>query len=149
MASPRPFAAPAPAPGLPGLPRSAQDVPAVFARRFNSGDAEAVQEMYAPDAVFVPRSGAPATTPEAIRRANAGFLGLGLPITVRPRHVHVAGDTALLIVDWELDADGGGPGPVRGTATDVARRGPDGRWRYVIDSPFGGDAPDTTTPGAP
>lgn len=24
-----------------------------------------------------------------------------------------------------------------GTATDVARRGPDGLWRYVIDNPFG------------
>jgi ketosteroid isomerase-like protein len=26
---------------------------------------------------------------------------------------------------------------VDGTATDVARRGPDGLWRYVIDNPFG------------
>lgn len=39
-----------------------------------------------------------------------------------------------MIVDWEL----GGEGPrVAGTATDVARRGIDGRWRYVIDNPFG------------
>ncbi len=112
-------------------------MPAAFAQRFNSGDADAVQEMYAPDAVFVPRGGAPATTPDAIRRANAGFLGLGLPITVRPRQVQVAGDTALLVVDWELDGEVDGA-RVRGTATDVARRGGDGRWRYVIDSPFGG-----------
>ncbi|MFE6165805.1 hypothetical protein ACFQ7F_43675 [Streptomyces sp. NPDC056486] len=28
-------------------------------------------------------------------------------------------------------------GVVRSTATDVARRGADGHWRYVIDSPFG------------
>ncbi|GAA2400924.1 hypothetical protein [Streptomyces coeruleofuscus] len=26
---------------------------------------------------------------------------------------------------------------VEGTATNVARRGSDGRWRYVIDNPFG------------
>ncbi len=26
---------------------------------------------------------------------------------------------------------------VDGTATDVARRGADGCWRYVIDNPFG------------
>ncbi|MFD8545165.1 YybH family protein [Streptomyces sp. NPDC059649] len=177
---------------LPGLPRTAQDVPYVFAARFNAGDADAVHEMYAPDAVFVPPDGAPATTPEEIRRANAAFLALGLPITVRPRQVRVAGDTALLVVDWEIATgeeltgaglageeltgeeltgeglagdggmgdrggsygavDSGGSygavdssgshgavaGPVRGTATDVARRGPDGHWRYLIDSPFGG-----------
>ncbi len=137
----------------PGLPRTAHDVPYVFAARFNAGDPDAVQEMYAPDAVFVPPDGVPATTPEGIRRANAAFLALGLPITVRPRQVRVAGDTALLVVDWELGAgkgegkgegaDGRGAhgavaGPVRGTATDVARRGPDGHWRYLIDSPFGG-----------
>ncbi|MEU8826165.1 hypothetical protein [Streptomyces sp. NPDC048636] len=26
---------------------------------------------------------------------------------------------------------------VEGTATDVARRGPDGFWRYAVDVPFG------------
>jgi hypothetical protein len=26
---------------------------------------------------------------------------------------------------------------VEGTATDVARRGPGGLWRYVTDNPFG------------
>ncbi|MFJ3969784.1 hypothetical protein ACIPYR_16745 [Streptomyces parvus] len=26
---------------------------------------------------------------------------------------------------------------IAGTATDVARRGPDGLWRYVVDNPFG------------
>jgi ketosteroid isomerase-like protein len=48
----------------------------------------------------------------------------------------VAGDIALLIVGWSiagLDA--------QGTATDVARRGPDGRWRYVIDNPYGTGTP--------
>lgn len=37
---------------------------------------------------------------------------------------------ALLIVGWTI-------GDVTGTATDVARRAADGRWRYVIDNPFG------------
>ena len=35
--------------------------------------------------------------------ANARFQGLGLPIDVRPRHVYVADDIALLIVDWTID----------------------------------------------
>ncbi|MFF1903517.1 YybH family protein [Kitasatospora sp. NPDC058218] len=112
--------------------------PAVFAAAFNSGDLAAVEQVYAPGAVFVPAPGSPVTGPE-LTRASADFLALGLPITVRPRHTYVADDIALLIVDWTID----GPGPdgthlhLEGTATDVARRDPDGTWRYVIDNPFG------------
>ncbi|MFF4615364.1 Cif family virulence factor [Nonomuraea jabiensis] len=59
--------------------------------------------------------------------ANQHLQSFGLPIEARPRHAYVAGDIALLIVDWSM----------RGTATDVVRRGPDGRWHYVIDNPHG------------
>ncbi|MER5301597.1 nuclear transport factor 2 family protein [Streptomyces lasiicapitis] len=113
------------------LPQRPEDVPSAFAERFNSGDADAVRELYEPDAAFVPESGAPVHGADAIAAQNAPFLALGLPISVTPRHVHVAGDTALIVVDWDID------GKVRATATDVARRGADGCWRYVIDSPFG------------
>ncbi|MEU6424431.1 DUF4440 domain-containing protein [Microbispora sp. NPDC046973] len=115
-----------------------EDVPMVFAERFNSGDYEAVAEVYETGAVFVPEPGSPLTGTQA-HAANGRFVGLGLPITVRPRHVYSTGDIALLIVDWVIDGTGRDGRPVRieGTATDVARRGQDGRWRYVIDNPFG------------
>ncbi|MER6827529.1 DUF4440 domain-containing protein [Streptosporangium sp. NPDC000563] len=115
-----------------------EDVPTVFAERFNAGDADAVAEIYESDAVFVSESGAPLTG-EQINIANGRFLDLGLPITVRPRHVHTTGDLALLIVDWVIDGTdrGGRPVHFQGTATDVARRGQDGYWRYAIDNPFG------------
>ncbi|MBO8193294.1 DUF4440 domain-containing protein [Streptomyces oryzae] len=95
--------------------------------------------MYEPGAVFVSPDGSVADSPEGIVRANAGFLALGLPITVRPRHVHATQDTALLIVDWEIEGPGpdGQPVHLTGTATDVARRGVDGVWRYAIDRPAG------------
>jgi uncharacterized protein (TIGR02246 family) len=115
-----------------------EDVPVVFAERFNTGDAEAVAELYEDGAVFVPEPGSPLTGNEA-HAANARFLSLGLPITVRPRHVYTAGDIALLIVDWVIEGKDrdGRPVHIEGTATDVARRGQDGRWRWVIDNPFG------------
>ncbi|MFE0174429.1 YybH family protein [Streptomyces sp. NPDC059002] len=113
------------------LPTRAEDVPAAFAERFNSGDADAVRALYEERAAFVPESGDAVHGSAEIAAANAPFLAVGLPIAVRPRHVHVAGDVALLVVDWEIE------GVVRSTATDVARRGADGFWRYVIDSPFG------------
>ena len=49
--------------------------------------------------------------------------------SVSPRHVYTSGDIALLIVDWFIAGMGrdGAPVHIEATATDVARRGPDGR----------------------
>jgi ketosteroid isomerase-like protein len=115
-----------------------EDVPTVFAERFNSGDLEALAEVYEEGAVLVLEPDAPLTGLDA-HAANAGLATLGVPITVRPRHVYTTGDQALLIVDWEIDGTDrdGRPVHIEGTATDVARRGPDGYWRYAIDNPFG------------
>lgn len=103
--------------------------PAVFARAFNSGDPRAVDRLYEDGGILVARPGEPTTGTER-HAANARIMGS--PIDVRPRHVYVTGDIALLIVDWSIEKSG-----FSGTATDVARRGPDGFWRYVIDNPFG------------
>ncbi|QKW39742.1 DUF4440 domain-containing protein [Actinomadura sp. NAK00032] len=123
---------------MPRLADRPEDVPHVFAERFNSGDPSAVAEMYAEGAVFVPVPGTPLTGDDA-QAANAEFMSLGVPIAVVPRHVHTAGDLSLLIVDWVIeghDRDGNSV-RIEGTATDVARRCPDGHWRYIIDNPFG------------
>ncbi|MGI5126335.1 YybH family protein [Pseudonocardia sp. CA-107938] len=102
-------------------------LPHAFAAAFTSGDP--VEAFYEPDAVFVDRSGT-ALTGAARVTANTAFQALGQPLDVTPRHVFTAGDVALLVVDWTI-------GEITGTATDVARRGTDGRWRYVVDNPFG------------
>ncbi|MDL4818275.1 YybH family protein [Actinomadura opuntiae] len=115
-----------------------EDVPQVFEERFNSGDTAAVADLYEDGAVFVPEPGAGLSGADA-RAANERFVALGVPIKVTPRHVYAAGDVALLIVDWVIDGTGrdGVPVHIEGTATDVARRGADGCWRYAVDNPFG------------
>lgn len=120
------------------LATSPEEQPHAFAAAFNTGDPDAIERVYEEAGVFVSIPGRP-TTGAARREANARMAALGLPIEVRPRHVYVADDVALLIVDWVIAgtaADGEGL-EIRGTATDVARRGADGIWRYVIDNPFG------------
>jgi ketosteroid isomerase-like protein len=115
-----------------------EEVPAVFAERFNSGDAAALAQVYEDAAVLVPQPGTPVTGPD-LHAANGRLQKLGVPISVRPRHVYRNGDLALLIVDWAIDGTDreGRVVHVEGTATDIARLGSDGRWRYVIDNPFG------------
>jgi len=112
--------------------------PAVFAAAFNSGDAAAVERVYEDLGVLVPEPGTSAAGADR-EAGNARLLGLGLPIDVRPRHIYVADDIALLIVDWAIDGTGpdGEHVDINGTATDVARRGADGKWRYIIDNPHG------------
>jgi ketosteroid isomerase-like protein len=120
------------------LTRDVAEHPHVFARAFNSGDPAAVEAVYETDGLLVPQPGLPVTG-NARAEANKRLMDLGLPIEVRPRHVYVNGDLALLIVDWTISGTGpdGQPVHVEGTATDVARRGPDGFWRYAIDNPMG------------
>ncbi|NUU25759.1 MAG: DUF4440 domain-containing protein [Streptomycetaceae bacterium] len=120
------------------LTKDAASHPKVFEAAFNSGDAALVAKVYEEGAAFVPEPGT-AVTGDELHAANARFLGLGLPITVHLRHSYVAGDIALLVVDWTIDGTGpdGEPVHIEGTATDVARRGADGFWRYVVDNPFG------------
>lgn len=103
--------------------------PHEFAAAFNTFDLAEVERLYVPGGVFVERPGQPAGP-----AANRNMLDLGRPLEVRPRHAYESGDLALLIVDWRI-------GDLTGTATDVARKGADGRWRYVIDNPFGTTVP--------
>ncbi|QKV93835.1 nuclear transport factor 2 family protein [Streptomyces sp. NA02950] len=118
--------------------------PHAFAEAFNTFDPEALDQVYEPDAGFVPEPGRMLTGAERLR-ASEEFLRLRVPIRVTPRHTYTVGDLALLIMDWTVEGTAADGSEVRieGTATDVARRGPDGYWRYALDIPFG------TAPAAP
>ncbi|PZT74838.1 MULTISPECIES: YybH family protein [unclassified Streptomyces] len=127
---------------LHGPPTDPAELPAAFERAFNSGEIDAVDRLFAPGAVFVTAPGLSVRDDER-RAANADFLGLGIPIRLTPRHTYVCDDTALLIGDYVISGNGpdGAPVHLEGSATDVARRGSDGRWRYLIDNPSGTDRP--------
>lgn len=120
------------------LATSPEQQPHVFATAFNTGDPDSIERVYELAGVFVSKPGVPTTGADR-RSANARMASLGLPIEVKPRHVYVADDIALLIVDWTIagTTPDGEEIDIRGTATDVARRGEDGVWRYIIDNPFG------------
>ncbi|MEU4739525.1 hypothetical protein AB0G02_03540 [Actinosynnema sp. NPDC023658] len=94
------------------IARTPEELPSLFAEAFNAGDPSALYEPGAQPAVL------------------ADHLALTRKMTVVTRKVIARGDLALLIVDWRV-------GEETGTATDVARRGTDGGWRYAIDNPTG------------
>ncbi|TDC06920.1 DUF4440 domain-containing protein [Nonomuraea longispora] len=113
-----------------------------FVAAMNTHDPAALDHVYEDDAVLVPVPGHPVAG-AGLLAANEHLRSFGLPIEACPRHVYVAGDIALLIVDWSMrgTARDGSQIDLSGTATDVVRCGPDGRWRYVIDNPHGTASP--------
>jgi ketosteroid isomerase-like protein len=55
--------------------------------------------------------------------------------------MYVHGDLALMRGKWTLTsrAADGSESTMSGSSVEVARKGPDGLWRYVIDHPWSAD----------
>jgi len=114
-----------------------QDLHRRVEEAFNRSDVDALVALYEPDARMVRDDGTAAVGLEAVREIWAGFVGLGGRIAMTTRTVVEAGDIALLSNAYAFTADGMKFGAV---TAEVARRGPDGTWRYLIDNPFAGPA---------
>jgi ketosteroid isomerase-like protein len=118
------------------LPTSPEGVIPSLVERFNSGNIDAMMELYEPRCVFVNNDGSVLTERAAIAARLDGDLKLGVPLAANARHVFVADNIAQIVADWSID----GTGPdgkrlhIQGSACDIARRGADGLWRYIIDN---------------
>ncbi len=112
----------------------------LYIKAFNSGDADAVNAMYTEEAVAVWEPGKPLTG-QARKDSIAEFMSRGATIEAKVRQSFVTKDTALLIVDWNIDTTSaeGEPEHLEGVGVDVLRLGEDGKWRYAIDDPYGQD----------
>jgi ketosteroid isomerase-like protein len=74
------------------------------------------------------------TDREALRAETVQTIAARARLTNKPRSTLIGGDTALIIVDWSLEAtlpDGTRISPT-GTTTAVARRAADGSWRFAV-----------------
>lgn len=116
-----------------------RDIVASLLARFNSGKVSAMMGLYEPSAVFITEGGKTLTDHSDIANELTGFLSLGLPMQATARHLFAAGDVVQIVLDWSLEGTGpdGNHLRIHGTACDIARRGADGLWRYLIDNPYG------------
>ncbi|GIH21545.1 YybH family protein [Rugosimonospora africana] len=121
------------------LPTEPEGVVASLVERFNSGEVSAMMALYEPDAVMIAKDGRTVTDHAEIAALLERDLKYGLPLEAKARHVFVAGDIAQIVLDWSIDGTGpdGEHVHLGGSASDVARRGADGLWRYVIDNALG------------
>ena len=118
------------------LPTEPEGVIPSLLKRFNSGKIEAMMALYAPEAVFITNDGRTLTNRAEIAARFQRDMSLGVPLKAHVRHVFVGDDTAQIVVDWSIDGKGpdGEEIHLGGSASDIVRRGADGRWRYIIDN---------------
>ena len=102
---------------------------------FNAGDVDALVGLYEEKATMATPEGTFVDGTTAIREQWSGFVAVGGTIQMVTRHVVVVDGTALLSNDWHFV----GAGMEWSSRTaEVARRQPDGTWKYVIDHPYAG-----------
>jgi len=123
--------------------RNPEDLDRLFAGALNTGNIEELMELYEPQASLMPSPGKVVAGAEAIREALAGFIAGKPTMSLAPRVVAKTADLALTTSKWDLTMTGpdGKPAQMSGQSIEVARRGPDGNWRFAIDLPFGVDTP--------
>ena len=100
---------------------------------FNADDTDALVALYEEDAAMATPDGTFVGGRDAIREQWSGFVALGGNIQMTTRYAVVVGDTALLSNDWHFTGAGM---ELSSRTAEVARRQPDGTWKYVIDHPY-------------
>lgn len=116
-----------------------EDIVASLLSHINSLNADVMLGFYEPGAMLVGADGVPHKGRDRIRAELERYFSYRLPMTIKARHIFVAGDIASLVLDWSICgvAPDGTEVNMVATANDIARRGSDGLWRYLIDNPFG------------
>jgi ketosteroid isomerase-like protein len=101
-----------------------EDLARLFLNRASAGDVAGVVALYEPGAVLASPAGGLATGAAEIRRAYQELLAGRPQFTgdIQPALVH--GDLALTSTRF--------PG---GATAEIARRQPDGTWRWIADQP--------------
>jgi uncharacterized protein (TIGR02246 family) len=118
--------------------RSPEELDQLFIDGMNAGDLEAVVALYEPDASLVSQPGQVVTGTVPIREALRGLLAMKPRFTAQAKPTIRTGDLALTGLRWTLQATGPDGSRVNMTAhsSEIARRQPDGTWKFVIDNPF-------------
>ena len=119
--------------------RTPEELDVLFANAINAGDIEAAIELYEPGACLMPDPGQVASGISAVREALGGLIAMKPRIRLDVKKLAETEGIALTTSKWVLEGTGpdGKPMKAEGQSAEVARRQPDGTWRFVIDNPHG------------
>jgi uncharacterized protein (TIGR02246 family) len=104
----------------------------LFKRYMAEGDVESLLNLYDPNAVFLNQAGETKQGRNEIRQELAPLAASKAAFDFTIRQVIRAGEIALMHTEWKVSS----PQPMSAYAIEVARRQPDGTWRWLIGDPF-------------
>lgn len=116
-----------------------EQVLASIVEGINTGNLDALMNLYEAQAAFATQPGSLAHGLQGIRDGLAGFIAMKGTLDLKVTRVLEVNDLALVIGTWSFAGTGPDGQPVRLAAqnADVLRRQSDGSWRFVIDNPWG------------
>jgi ketosteroid isomerase-like protein len=95
------------------------------------GDIESLLRIYDPEAVILTQSGE-LKKGQGLREQLARSAGAKTQFDFKIKQMIQSGDIALMHADWKISS----PQQRSVYAIEVARRQPDGTWRWLIGDPF-------------
>ena len=112
--------------------RSPEEICQLFRRYMATGDVESLLDLYDPEAVFLNQFGEVLKGPNGLREALAPLATSHASFDYRIRQIIQTDNIALMHTDWQVTLL-----QQHSThAIEVARRQPDGSWRWLIGDPF-------------
>lgn len=111
---------------------SPEEICRLFQQAMAEGDLDSVLSVYDPDVAFLNPSGEIKRGKEGLRQELAPFAAAKAIFEYEIKQVIQAGDIALMHTQWRVTTDR----PMATYAIEVARRQPDGTWRWLIGDPF-------------
>jgi ketosteroid isomerase-like protein len=111
--------------------KSPEEICHLFKQYMAEGDLDSVLSVYDSEAVFLNRPGE-IKRGEELREELAPFAAVKATFDFTIKQVIQSSDIALMHTEWKVSS----PEPMSVYAIEVARRQPDGTWRWLIGDPF-------------
>ena len=112
--------------------KSPEEICRLFQHYMAEGDIDSVLSVYDPEAVFLNQSGEVKKGEAGLRQELAPFAARKAVFNFDIKQVIQSGDIALMHTEWKVSS----PQQMSVYAIEVARRQPDGTWRWLIGDPF-------------
>jgi ketosteroid isomerase-like protein len=111
---------------------SPEEICELFQQHMAAGDLDAVLSLYDSEAVFLNQQ-AESKSGQGLREELAPFAAAKATFDFHIKQVIRSGDIALMHTQWKVSGAGHSMSVY---AIEVARRQPDGTWRWLIGDPF-------------
>jgi ketosteroid isomerase-like protein len=123
----------------------------LFVDAINAHDLDALMDLYEPDPIGADLDGKTLRGAATMRAFLADFLAVAQKIEATTRKAIATEDVGLLSSRWlaHIRTPDGEELIAEGSSAEVARRQPDGTWRFIIDDPLFTSETMTTRPKIP